>query len=79
MKKQFIAQIGSNNTVKLFEVGTGNLYRIINVDGNITSQPICTENEMYVTVTVGGSSVIKFFALPGGGLKKTVPINSQEA
>lgn len=73
MKKQLIPQIGSNNTVKLFDAETGSLYRIINVDGTITSQPICTEGEMFVTVTNGASSVIKFFSLPGGGLKKIVP------
>lgn len=75
MKKQLIPQIGSNNTIKLFDAETGSLYRIINVEGTITSQPICTEGEMFVTVSNGSTSVIKFFSLPGGGLKKIVPVS----
>lgn len=74
MKKKFISQIGNNNTVKLFDASTGNLYRIINVDGEITSQPICLENEMYVTVKSGANSSIKFYSLPSGSLKKVQPV-----
>lgn len=74
MTKKFIPQIGSNNTVKLFDASTGQLYRVVNVSGNIASQPICTENEMYVTVQQGEGSVIKFFSLPGCGLKKIQPV-----
>ena len=75
MKKKFIPQLGANNTVKLFDSETGQLYRIINVDGSIVSQPICLENEMYVTVKQGESQMVKFYSLPGGGLKRTQPID----
>jgi hypothetical protein len=37
--KKFIAQQGSNSTVKLYDAGTGQLYRVITVGGNIVSQP----------------------------------------
>lgn len=74
MKKKFIPQIGSNNTVKLYDSATGQLLRIINVGGNILSQPICVESELYVTVSGGTGSVIKFFSLPNGNLKKIQPV-----
>ena len=42
--KQFIAQQGSNSTVKLYDAGTGQLYRVITVGGNIVSQPLVTKS-----------------------------------
>ena len=51
--KQFIAQQGSATTVKIFEAGTGQLYRVITVGGNIVSQPYASGHVM--TVTAGGA------------------------
>ena len=72
--KKFIAQIGSNNTVRVFDASTGSLSRIINVDGNITSQPIVSENELSVTTTSGTSNHLKIYTLPSGGLKKVTNV-----
>lgn len=72
--KKFIPTVASNNTVKLFDATTGQLHRIINVDGTIVSQPICLENEMYITVQNGNFSSIKYYSLPNGSLKKTQPL-----
>jgi len=72
--KKFIPALGNNNTVKLFDAITGQLHRIINVDGDIVSQPICLENEMYVTVKQGSFNMVKYYSLPGGSLKKTQPL-----
>ena len=74
MTKRFIPQIGNNNTVKLFDASTGQLYRVISVDGEIISQPVCVESEMYVTVKRGEHTSVKFYSLPNGGLKKTQPL-----
>jgi hypothetical protein len=74
MTKRFIPQIGNNNTVKLFDASTGQLYRVISVDGEIISQPVCVESEMYVTVKRGEHTSVKFYSLPTGGLKKTQPL-----
>jgi hypothetical protein len=74
MTKKFIPQIGNQNTVKLFDASTGQLHRVVSVDGEIISQPICVENEMYVTVKRGEHKMIKFFSLPSGSLKKTQPL-----
>ena len=73
--KQFIAQQGSNTTVKLYETNTGQLYRVITVGGNIVSQPYVAGNLMTVTVeNAGGNRQVKTFSLPNGGLKSTVPV-----
>jgi hypothetical protein len=74
MTKKFIPQIGSNNTIKLFDASTGQLHRVISVDGEIISQPVCVESEMYVTVKRGEHTSVKFYSLPNGGLKKTQPL-----
>ena len=50
MTKKFIAQTGNNNTVRIFDAETGSLHRVINVDGNIVTQPVVIENELTVTV-----------------------------
>ena len=73
--KQFIAQQGSNTTVKIFEAGTGQLYRVITVGGNIVSQPYASGHVMTVTVeSAGGKRHVKTFSLPNGGLKSTIPL-----
>jgi len=72
--KKFIAQIGSNNTVRVFDATTGSLSRIINVDGSITSQPIVSENELSITTSSGSSNHLKIYTLPSGGLKKVTNV-----
>tara|TARA_R110000824_G_scaffold10167_1_gene45094 strand:+ start:2415 stop:2645 length:231 start_codon:yes stop_codon:yes gene_type:complete len=72
--KQFIAQQGSTSTVKIFEAGTGKLYRVITVGGSIISQPYMAGNLMTVTVESAGKKQVKTFSLPGGGLKTTIPV-----
>jgi hypothetical protein len=72
--KKFIPSIGDNNTVKIYNATTGQLHRIINVEGNIISQPICLDNEMYVTIKRGNFTTINYYTLPGGSLKKTQPL-----
>ena len=73
--KQFIAQQGSNSTVRIFEANSGKLYRVITVGGNIVSQPYMSGHLMTVTVeNAGGKRQVKTFSLPGGGLKSTVPV-----
>lgn len=74
MTKKLIAQMGSNNTVKVYDAATGQLHRIINVDGEITSPPICLESEMYVTVKRAGGSSIYYYNLPTGSLKRVQSI-----
>jgi len=72
--KKFIAQIGNNNTVRVFDASTGSLSRIINVDGTITSQPIVSENELSITTSSGASNHLKTYTLPSGGLKKVTNV-----
>jgi hypothetical protein len=72
--KQFIAQQGSNSTVKIFEAGTGQLYRVITVGGNIISSPYVSGSIMTVTVESAGKKHVKTYSLPHGGLKSTIPV-----
>ena len=72
--KQFIAQQGSNSTVKIFEASTGQLYRVITVGGNIVSQPYVSGNVMTVTVETSGKKHVKTYSLPHGGLRSTIPV-----
>ncbi len=71
MTKKFIPQTASNNTIKLFDASTGQLHRIIHVDGEIASQPICTDDELTVTVKRGQISTMQTYSMPNGTLKKT--------
>jgi ribosomal protein L21 len=74
-QKQFIAQQGSNTTVKIFDASTGQLNRVITVGGNIVSQPYIAGNLMTVTVeNAGGKRQVKTFSLPYGSLKTTIPV-----
>ena len=52
--KQFIAQQGSNSTVRIFEANSGKLYRVITVGGNIVSQPYIAGHILTVTVEAAG-------------------------
>jgi hypothetical protein len=70
MTKRLIAQTGSNNTVRIFNAATGQLFKIINVGGEISSPPICLESEMYVSVKTAGGTSIHYYNLPTGSLKR---------
>jgi hypothetical protein len=72
--KQFIAQQGSNTTVKVFEAATGQLYRVITVGGTIVSQPYVAGNLLTVTVESAGKKHVRTFALPHGSLKTSIPV-----
>jgi len=72
--KHFIAQQGSNTTVKIFEAGTGSLYRVITVGGNIVSQPYIAGHIMTVTTESSGRKHVKTFSLPHGSLQSSVPV-----
>tara|TARA_R100000995_G_scaffold65058_2_gene34121 strand:- start:214 stop:444 length:231 start_codon:yes stop_codon:yes gene_type:complete len=72
--KQFIAQQGSNSTVKIFEASTGQLYRVITVGGNIVSQPYVAGSTLTVTTEMSGKKQVKTFSLPHGSLQSTIPV-----
>lgn len=74
MTKRFTAQVGSNNTVRVYDASTGSLHRIINVDGTMISQPIVMESEMSITVQQGKNKTIKMYNLNNGSLKKSIPL-----
>lgn len=74
-KKRFIAQQGSATTVKVFLAETGQLYRVIDVGGEIVSTPICSESEMVVQIkSKDGKHSIKHFSVPSFNIKQTVCI-----
>jgi hypothetical protein len=59
-KKRFIAHQGSATSIKVFLAETGQLYKVIDVGGNIISPPICTEEDMYVSIRdAAGNTQIK--------------------
>jgi len=70
MTKKLIEQLGSNNTVKVFDVTSGQLHRVINIDGEITSPPTCYDNEMCVTAKRAGGTSIYYYNLASGSLKR---------
>ncbi len=73
-KKIFTAQLGSGNTIKVFDAETGQLQRIISTGGNVISSPIVVGDTITVTVSEGGVNVMKIFTLPNGGLKSVTAI-----
>ena len=75
MTKKFIAQAGSNNTVRVYDASTGALHRIFNFDGNIVSPPICTEEDMYVSICdAAGNTHIKYYTVPGFNIKRVTSL-----
>tara|TARA_R110000850_G_scaffold252673_1_gene377824 strand:- start:159 stop:389 length:231 start_codon:yes stop_codon:yes gene_type:complete len=74
-KKIFTAQLGSGNTIKVFDAETGQLHRIISTGGNVISSPIVVGDTITVTVSEGGLNVMKIFTLPNGGLKSVTAIS----
>jgi hypothetical protein len=74
-KKRFVAQSASSNTIKVFNLETGQLHRIISVTGTISQPPICTEMEMYVGITTSdGKTIINYYNIPSFNLSRTTSI-----
>lgn len=71
MTKKFIAQLGSNNRINVFDLNTGSLHRIISVDGQLVTPPVVVENDLTVTVNIGNSQVTKVYDVASGSLKHT--------
>ena len=74
MTKKFTAQPASNNTVKVFDATTGQLYKVINAGGRIDGQPTCTDQGLFLTVQKGTQRVLNHYSLPQGGLKSSKPL-----
>ena len=74
MTRKFTAQPASNNTVKVFDASTGQLYRVINAGGRIDGQPTCTDQGIFLTVVKGPNRVLNHYSLPNGGLKSSKPL-----
>lgn len=76
MRKRFIPSVSGTNQIKIYSAETGGLYKVFNVDGKITGQPIVTESELYVEVTTtGNKKYIRYYSLPNFTLKKSVNID----
>lgn len=75
MTKKFTAQTGSATQVKVFDAATGQLFKIINVGGTITGQPVVSESEMTVAIRSSNKNFMKTFKLPSGSLKNQVSLN----
>ena len=74
-KKRFISQQSGTNTIKIFNAETGQLFKVITITGDITSPPICTEEEMYVGVKgADGVHALHYYNIPSFKLKLKVTI-----
>lgn len=75
MKRRFIPSTGPNNTIRLFDAETGQLYRTTSAPGQIVGQPIAiSESEMYVEVSHGGTKTLYYYNLPTLTVTKTIGI-----
>ncbi len=73
--KRFIAQQGGTNLIKIFNAGTGQLYRVITVNGQITAPPYCTDTELCVGVRgAGGEQTMHIYSISTFGLKRVTPV-----
>lgn len=74
-KKRFIAQQSGLNNIKVFNAETGQLFKIISVSENISTPPICTEDEMYFSVKgADGKQTLLYYTIPSFNLKRKASI-----
>lgn len=74
-KKRFIAQQSGSNSIKIFNAETGQLFKVISITEQITSPPICTDEEMYVGVrTADGKQMLYYYSIPSFNLKNKTSI-----
>ncbi len=59
MKKnnKFVARLGRNNTIRIFEAATGRLMREILVSGKVCDNPVCVEAKVSVEIISEGRSI----------------------
>ena len=70
MKKnnKFIARLGRNNTIRIFEAATGRLMREILVNGEVCDNPVCEEAKVSVEIISEGKKYKAIYNLPNGSL-----------
>ena len=69
IKNNFIARLGPNNTVRIFEAATGRLMREILAQGKVCNNPICEGSEVSVEEVTGGKKYKAVYKLPNGAEK----------
>ena len=71
MKKnnKFIARLGRNNTIRIFEAATGRLMREILVNGKVCDNPVCVEAKVSVEMISEGKKYKAVYNLPNGSLQ----------
>lgn len=73
-KRKFIAHIGNNNTIKIFVSETGQLFRVLTIQGKVTTPPVCTDTELTVGVKTPTGDQMLTYSIPSFSLKKTVTL-----
>jgi len=70
MKKnnKFVARLGRNNTIRIFEAATGRLMREILVSGKVCDNPVCVEAKVSVEIISEGKKYKAIYNLPNGSL-----------
>jgi hypothetical protein len=69
IKNNFIARLGPNNTVRIFEAATGRLMREILAQGKVCNNPICEGSEVSVEEVTGRKKYKVVYKLPNGAEK----------
>jgi hypothetical protein len=71
MKKnnKFVARLGRNNTIRIFEAATGRLMREILVSGKVCDNPVCVEAKVSVEIISEGKKYKAIYNLPNGSLQ----------
>ena len=73
--KKFTVSSGPNNTIKLFDAVSGQLYRTFPAGGQLMNQPIVNDTQVVCEVKINNQPMMRYFSLPGGSLVKSIPLN----
>lgn len=68
-RNNIIAKIGRQNTIRIFEAGSGRLMREIAVNGTVCDKPVCEETNVSVEVISEGKKYKDNFNPVTGALK----------
>tara|TARA_R110001606_G_C14927110_1_gene597423 strand:- start:198 stop:428 length:231 start_codon:yes stop_codon:yes gene_type:complete len=68
-RNNIIAKIGRQNTIRIFEAGSGRLMREIAVNGTICDKPVCEETDVRVEIISEGKKYMVKFNPVTGALK----------
>lgn len=73
--KRFTVSTGPNNTIKLYDAVTGELFRTFPAGGQLINQPVIIDQQVVCEVKINNQPLMRYFSATSGSLIRSIPLS----